>query len=46
MRRTVLRTTLMNLFMLEPALGEQDYIELFLAHLLPLRRAAKDQVAE
>ena len=46
MCRIVFRTTLMDLFMLEPALGEQDYTELFLAHLLPLRRAAKDQVAE
>lgn len=46
MRRIVFRTTLMDLFMLEPALGGQDYIDPFLAHLLPLRRTAKDQVAE
>ena len=46
MRRTVLRTTLMNLLMLELAQGEQDFIELFLAYLLALRPTAKDQVAE
>ncbi len=39
----VFRTTLMNLFTLEPALGEQNYIELFLAHLLPLLRATKEK---
>jgi len=40
----VFRTTLMNLFTLEPVLGEQNYIELFLAHLLPLLRATKESI--
>lgn len=40
----VFRTTLMNLFALEPALGEQNYIELFLAHLLPLLQATKEKI--
>jgi anti-sigma regulatory factor (Ser/Thr protein kinase) len=37
----VLRTTLMNPFILEPVRGEKDYIELFLETLLPLLRKVR-----
>jgi glutamate/tyrosine decarboxylase-like PLP-dependent enzyme/anti-sigma regulatory factor (Ser/Thr protein kinase) len=37
----VFRTTLMNLFTLEPAHGDKDYIDLFLETLLPLLRKAR-----
>jgi hypothetical protein len=37
----VFRTTLMNAFTLEPVLGDQNYIDLFLKMLLPLLRAAR-----
>ncbi len=32
----------MNAFTLEPVRGDQTYIDLFLASLLPLLRAARD----
>ena len=37
----VFRTTLMNLFTLEPARGDKDYVHLFLETLLPLLRQAR-----
>jgi serine/threonine-protein kinase RsbW len=37
----VLRTTLMNLFTLEPVRGDKDYIDLFLETLLPLLRKVR-----
>ena len=43
--RTAFRTTLMNAFTLEPVRGSQTYIDLFLASLLPLLRAARDATA-
>ena len=41
----VFRTTLMNAFTLEPVRGSLNYIDLFLASLLPLLRAARDTAA-
>jgi anti-sigma regulatory factor (Ser/Thr protein kinase) len=37
----VLRTTLMNPFLLEPARGDKDYLHLFLETLLPLLRKVR-----